>query len=216
MTCWVFSVCVSFKIVIIVEIVLLVLPADSQQMYFPPTPFPKSRALGTAQVNNLLQCYLHASCLLSLDHCTFLTLYPCKDIVMEHKHNNITGKAFIEFVFTVVCTGCKQYSLLPRPISVFSLLSLQLIPVLSPPTPPRFSLHFLETGTSILKMLCGTAPGKLGSRPHWHLALSCSAALFLCESLLSIGSHFSTRLFSCPLGFSDFPELFIETKLWRL
>lgn len=216
MTWWFVSLCVSFKIVIIREIVLLVLETDSQQMYFPPTPFPKSRALGTAQVNKLLQCYLQTSCLLSLNHCIILDLYCCKDIVMEHKHNHITGEAFIELLFVVVCTGCKQCSLLSRPMSMFSLLSLQLIPVLSPPTPPRFSLHFVEAGPSILKLPCGTAPGKLGSRLHWHLALSCSAALCLCESLQSIGSHFSTGLFSCPLGFSDFPELFIDTKLWRL
>lgn len=169
MTWWFVSACVSFKIVIIVEIVLLVLQADSLQMYFPPTPFPKSRALGTAQVNKLLLCYLHSSCLLLLDHCTFLALYSCKNIVIEHKHTNITGKAFIGLAFTVVCTGCRQHSLLsllPRPMPMFSLLSLQLIPVLSPPTPPRFLLHFLETGPSILKLPCDTVPGKLGSRVH--------------------------------------------------
>lgn len=85
---------------------------------------------------------------------------------MEHKPNDITGKAFVELVFTVVCTGCEHYSLLPRTMSMLSLLSLPLIPVLSPPTTSRFSLHFLETGHSILELPCGTAPGKLGSRLH--------------------------------------------------
>lgn len=210
MTWCLVSVCVSFKIVIIVEIVLLVLQADSQQMYFPPTPIPKSRALGTAQVYKLLQCYLQASLLL-LDHCTFLALYFCEGIVMEHKHNNITGKAFIELVFTVVCTGCKQCSLLPQPMSMFSLLSLQLIPVLSPPIPPRFSPHFLETGPSILKLPCGAAPGKLGPRLHWHLSLSCSAALCLWVTTLCWLSLLNKIIF-LPSRLLGFPRTFCRYK----
>lgn len=132
----------SFKIVTVVEMSLLVLQADSQQMLF-FFFFPKSRALGNAQVNKILQCCLRPSGFLLLDHCNFLALYSCKDIVMEHKHNNIIGKTFIELVFTVVYTGCKPYSPLPRPMSMLSLLSLHLIPVLSPPTPSRVFSAFL-------------------------------------------------------------------------
>lgn len=60
------------------------------------------------------------------NHCTFLTLHSCEDIVMEHQHNNITGKAFTELAFTVVCTGCKQCSRLPWPMSLFSLEEFNL------------------------------------------------------------------------------------------
>lgn len=141
----------------------------------------------------------YSSGFLPLDHCVLLTLYSCKDIVMEHKHNNITGKTFSELVFTVVYTGCKPHSLLLRPMPMLSLLSLHLIPVLSPLTPCGvFSAFLGHSGSSILKLPCGTAPGILGSRFCRHLAVSCSAALCLRESLLSIGFHFPMRLFSCP------------------
>lgn len=125
-------------------------------------------------MNRLLQCYLHASCLLLLHNCTFLALYSCKDVVMEHKHNNRTGKTFTELLFAVVCTGCKQAN------THFSLLSLQLLPVLSPPTPPRFSLHFLEAGPPslncpVVQPLANLVPGFIDT--------SLSAALQLCASM---------------------------------
>lgn len=93
----------------------------------------------------------------------FSALYSCKDVVMEHNHNNITGKTFIKLVFTVVYTSCKLYSLLPTPMPVLSLLSLHLIPVLSPPAPSSLFLSLLGcSDSSSLRLSCGTAPGKVG------------------------------------------------------
>lgn len=92
----------------------------------------------------------------------FSSLYSCKDVVMEHNHNNITGKTFIKLVFTVVYTGCKLYSLLPTPVLMLSLLSLHLIPVLSPPDYSSVSSLSGCADSSSLQLSSGTAPGKVG------------------------------------------------------
>lgn len=162
---------------------LLVLQADSQQMllFFIFFSFPKSRALGNAQVNKILQCCLRPSGFLLLDHCIFLALYSCKDIVMEHKHNNIIGKTFIELVFTVVCTGCKPYSLLPRPMSMLSLLSLHLIPSTVTSNPLQGFLCIFgklappSLNCPVVQPLENLVPGLIGT--------SLSAALQLCASV---------------------------------
>lgn len=136
---------------------------------------------------------------------------------MELKHDDITGKTFADLVFTGVYSGCKPYYLLPKTMSMLSLLGLHLIPVLSPLNHTSvFSAFLGHSGSSSLKLPCGPVSRKLGSRLNWRLAVSCSAALCLCESLLSIGFHFLMRLFSCPPGFSNFPVTFIDIKLWRL
>lgn len=146
----------------------------------------ESRALGNSQLNKLLQSCQSPRGLIPLDHCSFLALYSCKDIVMEHKYNNLSGKKIYWIRFYSGYTGCELYSQLPRPKPMFSLLSLHLIPVLSPSAPPSVSSALLGcSDSSVLQLPCVTAPGKacIGVRGkmesiifdvfHWDLQNKC-------------------------------------------